>query len=205
MDSKTYIQNAIRTESIISSIEIDDPVQFHSVVESFIITSTLLDLYKKNIFYGKPIDKTKWDTLAQRLIDQSKNLTGGKYIHLTKPKTLTIDPRVFHAIVGIATESGELVEAMQPAWRGDAVPLDYVNLSEEVGDLNWYQAILIDATGADWDDIRDTNIAKLKNRYPDKFDSDLAINRNLESERAILEGADTSQNLIQYPDVEERN
>lgn len=35
--------------------------------------------------------------------------------------------------------------------------------------------------------ILDTNIDKLRERYPDKFNSNLAINRNLENERKILE------------------
>ena len=35
--------------------------------------------------------------------------------------------------------------------------------------------------------ILDTNIAKLKARYGDKFTSEMAINRNLEKERTILE------------------
>jgi NTP pyrophosphatase (non-canonical NTP hydrolase) len=38
------------------------------------------------------------------------------------------------------------------------------------------------------DDILDKNIAKLKARYGDKFSSDKAINRDLETERKILEG-----------------
>ena len=37
-------------------------------------------------------------------------------------------------------------------------------------------------------DILDKNIAKLKARYGDKFSSDRAINRDLETERTILEG-----------------
>ena len=37
-------------------------------------------------------------------------------------------------------------------------------------------------------DILDKNIAKLKARYGEKFSSDRAINRDLETERTILEG-----------------
>lgn len=38
------------------------------------------------------------------------------------------------------------------------------------------------------EDVWERNIAKLKARYGDKFSSDRAINRNLETERTILEG-----------------
>jgi hypothetical protein len=37
-------------------------------------------------------------------------------------------------------------------------------------------------------DILDKNIAKLKARYGEKFSSERAINRDLETERTILEG-----------------
>jgi hypothetical protein len=78
--------------------------------------------------------------------------------------------------------------------------LDNVNLQEEIGDLNWYEAILIDALGADWDDIREKNIAKLKARYPNKFDREDAVNRNLKKEREILEGGDATMRAeYQYP------
>lgn len=42
--------------------------------------------------------------------------------------------------------------------------------------------------GFDPAEIRTTNIAKLQARYPEKFDSDAAINRDLETERAVLDG-----------------
>jgi hypothetical protein len=34
----------------------------------------------------------------------------------------------------------------------------------------------------------DRNIAKLRTRYPEKFASDRALNRDLEAERKVLEG-----------------
>ena len=41
---------------------------------------------------------------------------------------------------------------------------------------------------ADIEEGLEKNIAKLKARYPEKFDENLAINRDLETERKILEG-----------------
>ena len=51
----------------------------------------------------------------------------------------------------------------------------------------WYFANLCNMHGWDLRDIMQTNIDKLKSRYPNKFDSEKAINRDLEAERAILE------------------
>jgi len=54
---------------------------------------------------------------------------------------------------------------------------------------NVFKALFIIAyvNGIDFYKQLDKNINKLKARYPDKFDSDKAINRNLEVERKTLE------------------
>ena len=57
--------------------------------------------------------------------------------------------------------------------------------------MNWYQAIAVDVMQANWGAILETNIAKLKERYKDKFDAAEALNRNLTAERAILEAGST--------------
>lgn len=187
MDSKTYVQNAIRTESRIEAVKVEDKLTFEAVVQAFVAAAQLLDLYKKNIFYGKTIADEKWMSALNNLIGAGADLKKGYYPGVALTDTLPIDTRVLHAIIGIATESGELMEAVQDKLEVQK-PLDEVNLLEEVGDLNWYEAILIDALDGDWDTVRERNIAKLRARYPDKFTSEDAINRDLETERKILEG-----------------
>lgn len=186
MDSKAYIQNALRTESKVPDIAVDDRFAFQATMDAFIAAAELLDMYKKNIFYDKPFDTAKRMVTTNNLLHASTQLNQGHYLPIAKSDILDIDSRILHAIVGIATESGELMEAMCDRLTVHR-PLDTVNLAEEVGDLNWYEAILIDALGADWDDVRERNIAKLRARFPDKFDSDKAINRDLKAERDILE------------------
>jgi NTP pyrophosphatase (non-canonical NTP hydrolase) len=66
-------------------------------------------------------------------------------------------------------------------------PLDEVNLKEEMGDLFWYLAIMADTLGVSFEEIQERNIEKLKARYGEKFTDEKAINRNLETERSILE------------------
>jgi len=101
--------------------------------------------------------------------------------------TLDIDPRIFHAVLGAATESVELLEALE--FNGKE--MDLVNLGEEFGDLNWYQAIFCDAAGIKWDDILDTNADKLfkkkEARYKDGFSDKDANERNLTAERKVLD------------------
>lgn len=95
--------------------------------------------------------------------------------------------RLIHAAIGMCTESGEFIDALKKhIFYGK--PLDYVNLEEELGDLMWYVAIAANALDADLGEIMDRNIQKLKTRYPNKFTSEDAINRDIAAERAVLEG-----------------
>ncbi len=182
-DLKQYVQDAIRTESKIDNITTD---QFNLVelLKAYVAIGNLLDDIKKNTFYNKPIDPIKWD--ANRLTAIQHISKVDKFNKLPIIPLTSIDPRLFHAIIGIATESTELVEAILKALSTNS-DIDHVNVLEEFGDIFWYTAIAIDSTNADWDSILATNIAKLKKRYPEKFTSDDAINRDLESERKILE------------------
>jgi NTP pyrophosphatase (non-canonical NTP hydrolase) len=101
---------------------------------------------------------------------------------LAKPRTI----RLLHAAMGMFTESAEFMDAMKKyIYYGK--PLDEVNLGEEVGDQFWYQAIACDELNTDFEAIWEKIIAKLKSRYGDKFNSTGALERNLDTERAILE------------------
>lgn len=95
--------------------------------------------------------------------------------------------RLLHAAIGMATESGEFLDALKKhLFYGK--PLDTVNLIEELGDQLWYIAIAMDALGTDFDTVQQTVINKLKVRYPDKYSDESALNRDLDAEREALEG-----------------
>ncbi len=96
------------------------------------------------------------------------------------------DERLLHAGIGLATESGEFLDALKKhIFYGK--PLDRTNLKEEAGDLMWYIAIALDELGSSFEEVQATNIAKLRARYPEKFTEELAENRDLKTERKILE------------------
>lgn len=93
---------------------------------------------------------------------------------------------LLHASMGMVTEAGEFMDMMKKhLFYGK--PQDEVNLKEEIGDILWYAAIALEALGTDFSEVMETNINKLKARYPEKFTEDKAINRDLETERKILE------------------
>ena len=95
-------------------------------------------------------------------------------------------PRLVHACFGMQTETAEFTDAVKKSlFYGK--PLDTTNLKEELGDALWYIAIAMDELDTDFEAEMLRVIKKLRTRYPDKFSDILAENRDLVSERKILE------------------
>jgi NTP pyrophosphatase (non-canonical NTP hydrolase) len=93
---------------------------------------------------------------------------------------------LLHGAMGVCTEGGELLDAMKKhEFYGK--PIDWINVKEELGDIFWYLAIGCRAANISLEEVAETNIAKLKRRYPDRFTSAAAINRDISAERAVLE------------------
>lgn len=94
--------------------------------------------------------------------------------------------RLLHGACGIETEAGELLDTMKKhIFYGKDI--DTVNIVEEVGDLMWYCAIILDELNVSFEDVMEKNINKLKARYGEKFTETRANTRDLEQERTILE------------------
>lgn len=86
-------------------------------------------------------------------------------------ESMTLDATrydLMHATLGIAGESGELVDAVKKhvIYNKD---LDTANLREEIGDIMWYLALMCRTLDFDLDEILQENIVKLSLRYPDKY------------------------------------
>lgn len=97
--------------------------------------------------------------------------------------------RELHAILGLMTELGELADPLKRhIFYGATAPLR-TNVKEELGDLLWYIAVMCDVHGLSIGDVMQANIQKLATRYPEKFDGERAVNRDLAAERTVLEGA----------------
>lgn len=99
--------------------------------------------------------------------------------------------RMLHASLGLATETGELVDQVKKhLFYGKA--LDIVNIKEELGDLMWYINVMLDVFGWTIEEIMQTNHDKLIKRYGDSFSEEKANVRNLKEEREILENGSGS-------------
>lgn len=149
----------------------------------------LLDEVKKALFYNK-----QFKGIAPGELELTSNAL---QLHNMAPTPQQgID--LIHAILGKATESGELLEAMMRSLANNGVPFDTVNFIEEVGDGFWYDAIGLEAIGSSFHYVADLNNRKLRNRYPNKFTENEAIDRNLAAERETLEAPAGSVHS-QYP------
>lgn len=73
------------------------------------------------------------------------------------------------AVMGLAGETGEVVDYLKKVWFHDH-PYDDRKLTLELGDVLWYLAMLADAYGINLSMVAQANIDKLTERYPDGFD-----------------------------------
>jgi NTP pyrophosphatase (non-canonical NTP hydrolase) len=80
-------------------------------------------------------------------------------------------------LMGLSGEAGEAIDILKKhLWQGH--DLDKQHLALELGDVQWYLTLAAHALGYSLNDILRMNIHKRNQRYPEKFDSELSINRD---------------------------
>ena len=202
MNYQQYIEDCLRTESpytFTTTNELVSPRLLHGVIGLVTETGELLDAIKKSLFYSKPLDKTN-------LIEELGDLLW--YISLIlKDCDITYDSVMK---VKYCTRRNEMVNHNIDYYLTRIIKLDltvkdlldlitpesfyFGNKNELVSDIEielryilcaiYDLAIALDTT---IEQVMTININKLKLRYPDKFNSDQAINRDVDSERELLE------------------
>jgi NTP pyrophosphatase (non-canonical NTP hydrolase) len=202
MELKEFQQLALRTESHIDGIRVNRQ-NLITLLKMTVALTEILDGIKKAAFYNKTQKLetyfvnhiTSIGDMAKDLEWQSRAKGATEAIIDTKEFIPNVDPRVFHGILGIVTESGELAAALLKGVEDSNHTIDAVNVQEEMSDIAWYEAILHDTLKLDWGQGLTNVIEKLRIRYPDKYSDYHADNRNLEAERAALEvGVTTPSN-----------
>lgn len=84
---------------------------------------------------------------------------------------------VLNAALGLSGEVGELNDLIKKFVFHEK-PMDEGHFKREIGDILWYIAMICHSCGYDMDYIMELNIEKLKERYPDGFNTTLANNRS---------------------------
>lgn len=162
-----YLEQSARTASSELHDEIVSSTLLRAMISQAIVAGRGADAVKKSLFYGEDLKYTG--------LDYDPSI----------PDMNLIPADILHGALGLFTESVEILEAVLTGLQGGG--LDDVNLLEELGDSEWYMAMLYRAINRKPADAKRVNLDKLKKRYPEKFESEQAINRDTGAERIILE------------------
>lgn len=143
-------------------------------------TGNTCDQIKRTIFYKDTEAGERYTDNLNKISDLGDNLTMADTL-LDQDMT-----DMFHAVLGIGSEAGEIAEAFLKMLTTGEV--DKANMKEEIGDVLWYMAIICRRFNFTFEDAMVANNAKLAKRYKDgKFSCKSAKNRDLGAERKILE------------------
>ena len=96
----------------------------------------------------------------------------------TSKKELTPREHLYNGILGLAGETGECADLVKKHCYQDARPI-HDALLDELGDVLWYAAETAVALGVTLDEVAQHNIEKLRRRYPEGFEADRSLHREV--------------------------
>ena len=108
-------------------------------------------------------------------------MTGNEYQKLamtTLNPDLSKKDILINGVMGLCGESGEAIDIVKKHLH-QGHPLDREKLIKELGDIAWYLAETAYALDISLDKVLENNIDKLKARYPDGFDTQKSIHREV--------------------------
>ena len=83
-----------------------------------------------------------------------------------------------NGVMGLCGEAGECIDVVKKyLYQGHK--LDKLKLKDELGDVLWYVAITCQALGITLDDVMEHNVKKLLLRYPEGFEAERSIHREV--------------------------
>ena len=145
----------------------------HMMLGIFTEYGELCDVYKKHLAYGRDVD---FVNVQEEFADQ-----GWYIINLFRIKGIEIDIRQYFEFDNVRKENinFQLIYFMKSLYTA-ILDDDMIYLLSSW----WYLGLSLNV---DIFKALTNNIDKLKIRYPDKFDEEKALNRDLESEKKELE------------------
>ena len=94
----------------------------------------------------------------------------------------TLNPKLterdvlINSVMGLCGESGEAIDIVKK-WLAQGHPLDREHLAGELGDVAWYLAEAATALDVPLETVFQGNLDKLRQRYPNGFDTGASVNR----------------------------
>lgn len=95
----------------------------------------------------------------------------------TMPNLIAEESIIAMLAMGLADESGEFLGIIKK-YLFHGHNLDIEHIKEELGDVTWYLANILNHYGIDPEEIFKKNIDKLKKRYPNGFSEERSRNRD---------------------------
>ena len=83
---------------------------------------------------------------------------------------------LINGVMGLCGEAGEAIDIVKKHLH-QGHELDREKLIKELGDIAWYLAETAYALDIELDEVLEGNIAKLKARYPEGFDTERSVHR----------------------------
>ena len=83
---------------------------------------------------------------------------------------------LINSVMGLCGESGEAIDIVKK-WMAQGHELDREHLAKELGDIAWYLAEAATALEMPLEQILQSNIDKLKKRYPEGFEEKRSLVR----------------------------
>lgn len=96
----------------------------------------------------------------------------------------TLNPKLsekdvlINGVMGLCGESGEAIDIVKKH-LAQGHELDRENLIDELGDIAWYLAETAQVLGVTLEEVLERNINKLKKRYPEGFETQKSLEREV--------------------------
>lgn len=115
----------------------------------------------------------EYQQLAMRTNDKKNTLRLTEAMYNNRAVSVA---QLLNGVLGLTGEAGEVSDLVKKGvFHEKGINLEH--LKKELGDCAWYLAMICDACGFTLDDVMQTNIDKLRARYPEGFDTYRANNR----------------------------
>ena len=96
----------------------------------------------------------------------------------TSNRALEDKGHLFNGVLGLVGEAGECADLVKKHYFQDHRPMVHL-LEDDLGDVLWYVAETAAALGVTLEEVAKNNVEKLRKRYPDGFDAERSLNREV--------------------------
>lgn len=112
--------------------------------------------------------------------DANRTLDQGQNIKLTASQAL-----ILHGAIGISTEANEILDLVKKKlFYGKEI--EDSDLIDEIGDVLRYLTIFLKQLNTSFEDVMEINVRKMAKRYPEGFNKEKAVERNVEEEKRCV-------------------